>query len=352
VKQLEGGGGTDVRTTAVLWIDDNPDPGAARLLADDGFQVATAATGAAGLAMALSRTYDVIIVDLRLPDLNGLTLMERLREGDLRCPLLAVTGYYLDDCAERHARAAGATAFRFKPLWHDDLSEVVRGLARSSARSSERQGHGVDDVLEQLLWTLERLTADGPSNPQPAESGPLLTAFLRALADPRLSLEGFVASTSGFRLTIRAHLDTPSEALFSEVVRVVRDGARRTMMPRHPEVRRVLDTLLRSPRWWTEDELARELALNRHRLWRLMGDDLCVDYRTLRQIVVMKAAALHVLTSDEYISQIAYRLRLHPGSLSRDFDDTFGCSPRAMRRLRQRFLPQRRANCEDLVTDC
>ena len=63
-----------------------------------------------------------------------------------------------------------------------------------------------------------------------------------------------------------------------------------------------------------------------------MRDDLGLDFRTLREMVVLKAAVLDVLTTAEYVSQIAHRLELHPGSVDRMFERAFGCTPRTMRR--------------------
>ena len=50
------------------------------------------AVGQAGLLLATTETYDVIIVDRMLPELDGLTLIKSVRGADIATPMLTVTG--------------------------------------------------------------------------------------------------------------------------------------------------------------------------------------------------------------------------------------------------------------------
>ncbi len=113
---------------AVLWIDDEPDTTLARLLALEGFSLAVAETGVAGLGLAQVRPFDVIVVDLHLPDVHGLTVVHRLRAAGIASPVLVVTGHYLEPECRPHAMRAGATALMFKPLLVEDLLPVLRDL--------------------------------------------------------------------------------------------------------------------------------------------------------------------------------------------------------------------------------
>jgi DNA-binding response OmpR family regulator len=73
----------------VLWIDDEVDAAdaAVRLLALDGFRIDCAVSGSAGLAMARNSTYDAILLDLRLPDMSGLAVLESLAAEKCRPPI-------------------------------------------------------------------------------------------------------------------------------------------------------------------------------------------------------------------------------------------------------------------------
>jgi CheY-like chemotaxis protein len=79
----------DRRVLRVLHIDDEE---AARfvvrgLLQDDRYVVREAQTGAEGLALIVSEPPDVVVLDLRLGDMTGIDLLERLRGGGDRVPL-------------------------------------------------------------------------------------------------------------------------------------------------------------------------------------------------------------------------------------------------------------------------
>jgi DNA-binding NtrC family response regulator len=119
----------------LLWIDDEctrEDP-LAQLLELEGWSVDLARTGAEGLGMAERSTYDAIVVDLRLPDMFGLTVVRRLVAKPGTPPILVVTGYFIEPETEPQALRAGAVAFLRKPLFGpEDLLPTLRAaIARS-----------------------------------------------------------------------------------------------------------------------------------------------------------------------------------------------------------------------------
>ncbi len=105
------------RPATILWIDDEArsDDALFELLKlDYGFHINVANTGEAGLAMSRSVAYDSIVLDLRLGDMYGLTVLDRLVAGGERAPILVVTGHYLEAEVQREALRAGAVAFMYK----------------------------------------------------------------------------------------------------------------------------------------------------------------------------------------------------------------------------------------------
>ena len=101
-----------------------------RMLSLEGFEVRTADNAEAGLAQVVAHHVDAIILDLRLPLVDGLGFLRRLREQvhTRGTPVAIVTGDYLiDDDIIKTAQALGAVV-KFKPLWLDDLVDVVRFL--------------------------------------------------------------------------------------------------------------------------------------------------------------------------------------------------------------------------------
>jgi CheY-like chemotaxis protein len=125
------------RSQTVLLVDDDPAviDTFARMLKLEGFAVQTARNAREGLRQAAQQQPDAILLDLRMPFLDGLGFLRQLR-ADPKCqttPVAIVTGDYLieDDVLDA-AHALGATV-KFKPLWLDELLTVARELVEPVA---------------------------------------------------------------------------------------------------------------------------------------------------------------------------------------------------------------------------
>ena len=119
-------------TAKILIVDD--DEGVtqtfARMLRLEGYQVRTAVTAENGLRVAEESHPDAIILDLRMPLLDGLGFLRRLRaQAEQRqTPVAIVTGdYFLEDEVSSELRELGAE-LRFKPMWLEDLVGLARNL--------------------------------------------------------------------------------------------------------------------------------------------------------------------------------------------------------------------------------
>jgi len=128
------GGTPETATATILIVDD--DEGVtqtfARMLRLEGFDVRTAVSAETGLREAADSLPDAIILDLRMPLLDGLGFLRRLRQYDVhrRTPVAIVTGdYFLDDAISAELRDLGAEV-RFKPMWLEDLVGLARTLLK------------------------------------------------------------------------------------------------------------------------------------------------------------------------------------------------------------------------------
>jgi two-component system response regulator PrrA len=104
----------------------------ARMLRLEGFDVRTAMTAETGLREAEDARPDAIILDLRMPLVDGLGFLRRLREqtNQRDTPVAIVTGdYFLDDSVSAELRQLGAE-LKFKPLWLEDLVGLARTLLK------------------------------------------------------------------------------------------------------------------------------------------------------------------------------------------------------------------------------
>jgi two-component system nitrogen regulation response regulator GlnG len=111
----------------VLLVDDDPGLIQAQVthaLSPLGIQVEVAPTGAEGLAQLTARPADVILLDVRLPDLSGLEVYRAIRLIDARIPVIFITSTTTADTAIE-AMQQGAYDYLFKPLDPQQLRRVV-----------------------------------------------------------------------------------------------------------------------------------------------------------------------------------------------------------------------------------
>lgn len=122
------------RGKRVLLVDDDQDLTTimARMLAACGLPSDVANGGEEGLARARATAYDLMIVDLNMPDIPGMIVAEEIRRMRPDVPILIVSG--VADQAELNAVVieCGATAALAKPFERPAFEEAVRGLLASS----------------------------------------------------------------------------------------------------------------------------------------------------------------------------------------------------------------------------
>lgn len=107
-----------------------------RLLTGSGYDVELAPDGQAGLHAALTRPYDVMIVDRGLPAIDGLDLIRRVRRRGVATSALVLTAY--GDVADRVAGLdAGAEDYLVKPFEVDELLARLRALRRRHRSGAE-----------------------------------------------------------------------------------------------------------------------------------------------------------------------------------------------------------------------
>jgi len=125
---------------AILVVDDEPGvrSSVSGVLADEGFDVDVVASGEECLEHANNSTYDVIVLDIWLPGLDGLTTLQRLRERNIDAQVVIVSGHGNIESAVR-AIKMGAFDFIEKPLSLEKTVHVVRNALRQRDLEAENR---------------------------------------------------------------------------------------------------------------------------------------------------------------------------------------------------------------------
>ena len=143
-------------------------------LRDEGYAVDWLRDGALALEQCSQVPYDLVILDLGLPGLDGIDLLKRLRAQKNDVPTLIVSAR--DAPAARVLGLdAGADDYLIKPFDLDELSARIRALLR------RRSGRADDVIVHRgvsLNLTTHRVTVDGGESPLSAREFHLLHALL------------------------------------------------------------------------------------------------------------------------------------------------------------------------------
>jgi two-component system OmpR family response regulator len=111
----------------------------AKGLREAGFVVEHAGEGAGGLQQALHGAYDAAIVDIMLPGIDGLTLIESLRREGNRLPVLILSAKRSVDQRVRGLQAGGDD-YLTKPFVFSELLARVQALIRRSTSGTDARG--------------------------------------------------------------------------------------------------------------------------------------------------------------------------------------------------------------------
>jgi len=132
----------------ILVVDDEPDirESLQDLLGPEGYLVDPASNAAEGLRQMEAREYDLVLLDLLMPDRNGMDVLREVRRRDLETPIAVITAYGSVPLAVE-ALKAGANDFFQKP-WDNEklLIEIERMISK---RRLERENTQLKRALKQ-----------------------------------------------------------------------------------------------------------------------------------------------------------------------------------------------------------
>jgi two-component system response regulator MprA len=141
------GSGPERREGRVLVAEDDRSvrDSIVRALTFEGYDVSTAADGAEALVAVLDTQPDVIVLDILMPNVDGLSACRRLRERGDRTPVLMLTARH--EVSDRVAGLdAGADDYLVKPFALDELLARLRALLRRTGMSGDDSVLRVGDL--------------------------------------------------------------------------------------------------------------------------------------------------------------------------------------------------------------
>ncbi len=112
------------KTSRILIVDDekNMRRTLADILRDEGYQVSTAATGDEAVGMCINESYDIVLMDVRMPGIDGVEAFRQIRRHQEGVRVIMMSAYSMDEL-KHAALEQGAVAFLSKPL---DMEKVVK----------------------------------------------------------------------------------------------------------------------------------------------------------------------------------------------------------------------------------
>jgi DNA-binding NtrC family response regulator len=125
-------------TATILTIDDDDMIRSffSGLLEEEGYEVLSAATGAKGEALLRQKPVDVVLLDLRLPDIDGLTILRRIKRQDLNVHVIVLTAYSAVPSAVE-AMKLGAYDYIDKPSDASKLKLIIKRALKELAMQRE-----------------------------------------------------------------------------------------------------------------------------------------------------------------------------------------------------------------------
>lgn len=117
----------DAAQKTLLFVDDEPQllNVFSKYYSEKNFRVLTAESGGEGVKMALREKPDLIVLDIRMPKMDGIEALEKIRKKDKKAKVIMLTGYGTADYV-RTTADLGVSDFMSKPFDLEALLKVIQ----------------------------------------------------------------------------------------------------------------------------------------------------------------------------------------------------------------------------------
>lgn len=128
-----------------------------KILGHGEYEVEATLSGRQGLGWALSRNYDIVLTDVRMPDMGGMLILRDIKKVKPSIPVIIITGYATVQSAMQ-AMKLGAAEYIEKPFTPDQLLKAVKATLDQAATLQADRLFPVHK--EEILRVLERAAVD------------------------------------------------------------------------------------------------------------------------------------------------------------------------------------------------
>ncbi len=319
----------------------------ARFFRVAGYAPSVAHTGTEALELLSSRPFAAIVADLKLPDIEGIEILTRVRVAIGDVPFIMISGHGSIDVATR-AMKLGATDFLSKPLLIDELLRKVDRYVRfedseehqSGTRNVVRSG-GYNELSTAIARigitavTTRAFTHEAQACLAVRIRRQLVVLLLGACTRFDLPLEEWCACAEGGKRVNAAGNGLSAD----DLVRLAEDvlhhwPAAQVKDPRVLQALAVLGVNDGSGLQLLEGTVAKRLAIDPAHLGRLIHADTGLTFSDARRACRLRYAAHALATTNEHVRQIAYGSGFgDPSQFDHEFHRAFGVCPSDFRKM-------------------
>lgn len=169
-----------MKTKSALVIDDEQIvlDSITKILASENFKVDVTLKGKLGVQMALENDYDIVLTDIRMPDIGGLIVLRDIKREKPKLPMAVITGYATVRSAVQ-AMKLGAADYLEKPFTPEELMRLVNTVIESAKTRKPEEQKLIHP--EEVMKVLDRAASD------PDFASTLIEDGSEALKDYRLT---------------------------------------------------------------------------------------------------------------------------------------------------------------------
>lgn len=128
-----------------------------KIMTEENFEVDVTLSGREGIEWAISKKYDIVLTDLRMPDIGGMRVLRDIKRAKPAMPVVMITGFGSVKSAVQ-AMKLGAAEYLEKPFAPDDLVKVVQKALHIAATTPPEDQSLIHK--EEILKVLERAATD------------------------------------------------------------------------------------------------------------------------------------------------------------------------------------------------